>query len=165
MAHFLHERNWGSGRKHGLFLSACVRRVWHLLSDERYRLAIELLEQVSDGLITEQHILDVQLDWISDPTFASGKDADVAALAATGMWERWDWVDALQFAVCAATGVHLYDVNATNPAAAAELQAQTDLLRCIMGNPFHPLPKFPPGLVAWNEGIIMKMAQEMYDTR
>src|SRR5258708_7965277 len=42
MADFLNERDWGSARKFRLFVSACVRRVWPLLTNERYRLAVEL---------------------------------------------------------------------------------------------------------------------------
>ncbi len=167
MVDFVIERNWGSDRKYRLFHCACVRRVWHLLANERYRLAIELTEQEADGLLTEEYLRDtVGLAWIAeDPTFGSGGDAEVAVLAATGVWESWDWVDALERAVCAATGVGIYDVNAANPNAAGELQAQTDLLRCIMGNPFRSLPRHPLPLRGWNEGIIVKMAKEMYDTR
>jgi hypothetical protein len=45
-------RGWE--RKVRLFSCACVRRVWHLLVDERTRKAIEALERYVDGGATEQ---------------------------------------------------------------------------------------------------------------
>jgi hypothetical protein len=166
MADFLNDRNWGSARKFRLFVCACVRRIWHLLSDDRYRVAVELSEQAADGLITDEYISDVWLDWIDQGNdFGSGGDAMVAALAATGVSFRWDWEDAHQYAVCAATGVDIYDLDPDNAAVAIELEAQTRLLRCIMGNPFHHPPSIPADLMSWNDGTLIKIAQGIYDAR
>jgi hypothetical protein len=140
MAEFLEEMNRGSGRKLQLFVCACVRRIWHLLNNERYRLAVEMSEQAAEGLITDEDIDDAWMDWIdSDDDFGSGGDAMVAALAATGVSARWDWNDAHLHAVCAATGAHPYSIKPTNPAVISELEAQANLMRCITGNPFRPL--------------------------
>jgi hypothetical protein len=40
-------------RKFRLFNLACVRRVWHLLGDERFRLAVEVSERHADGLASD----------------------------------------------------------------------------------------------------------------
>jgi hypothetical protein len=158
-------RGNASNRKLRLFACACCRRIWHLLTNERYRLAVELSEQAADGLITDEHIEDAWLDWIdSDEDFGRGGDAMVAALAATGVSVRWDFVDAHQHAISAATGVHPYYLDPANPAVAVELEAQTHLMRCIVGNPFRPVA-LDPAWLTWHNSIIPKLAHAIYDER
>jgi hypothetical protein len=40
-----------------------------------------------------------------------------------------------------------------------------DLLRCIVGDPFRPLPPIPPAVLAWDDGIAAKIAARIYDER
>lgn len=39
------------------------------------------------------------------------------------------------------------------------------LLRDIFGNPFHPASPLPPAVLAWNEGVVVKLARAAYDDR
>jgi hypothetical protein len=43
-------------RKSQLFAIACARHVWHLLTDERLRQAVEIAEKYADGLATEAEV-------------------------------------------------------------------------------------------------------------
>jgi hypothetical protein len=165
MVDFLVARNQGSARKCQLFLCACVRRIWHLLTEEHLRFAVELAEQRADGLITDQHIEDAWLAWIDAGLPFRGSDAEVAALAATGCSVKWDFEDAHQHAVCAATGVQPHQIDAGDPAVAVELKAQNHLLRCIMGTPFRPQPIIDPSVLAWSDRAIPRLAQAIYDER
>jgi len=46
-----------------------------------------------------------------------------------------------------------------------ELTAQANLLRCIAGDPFRPLPSLPTHILAWPNGIIVKLASRIYEER
>jgi hypothetical protein len=46
-----------------------------------------------------------------------------------------------------------------------ELTAQSVLLRCLFGNPFRPSPALPETVLAWNDRLVPRLAQAIYDER
>jgi hypothetical protein len=51
-----------------------------------------------------------------------------------------------------------------DPIWAAEEEAQSRLLRCVVGNPFRQ-PASGPSVLAWDSGAVVKMAEAIYDRR
>jgi len=153
---FLQATGKVSARKLRLVAVTCCRRVWPLLTDERSRRAVELAEQSVDELISWSAL---------DATSTAAREvkhheyhADVAAFAAsyapTPILEFAHVVGIMQTAAEAPdTGVHL------------EESAQAALLREVFGPlPFRPF-HVAPALLRWNDGIVRRLADAVYDER
>jgi hypothetical protein len=46
-----------------------------------------------------------------------------------------------------------------------EQQAQCELLRCLAGNPWRPVPAPAPPVLSWNDGCVARLARAAYDDR
>lgn len=130
-----------SDRRFRLFAAACCRRIWHLMADRECRRAVEAAEGHADGLVTDK-----------------GLNRADAALTAKVVKERlaaWSTVDgyvrymAIGAAQCAVKSHYLsyFAANSARYASQArsafegveEGEAQSRLLRDIIGNPFRPV--------------------------
>jgi len=143
-----------SHRKFRLFACACVRRSWHLLTDERSRQAVAIAEQFADGLASKAQ-LDEAASQAKAAAQARGRDLTVQVLPGSGAQRakaqaaadvRVVAVNACWAAAWTAVGVG--KVAAWAAAKNSERAGQPDLLREIAGNPFHPLvlPDCTPAL-------------------
>jgi hypothetical protein len=188
MVGFLRDRCRSSDRKFRLFGCACVRRVWHLLADQRLREGVEIAEAYADGSagLSELDIAGkralktceqttAQLLAERDPLEPEG--ISWAAYAVCHTLDRsaseaaW-W--AAQRAAAAVVGHALErarpDIGADlivirNSAQEKELCEQARLLRCIAGNPFRPVPTVDPAWLAWDDGLVVRIAAAAYEER
>ena len=145
---FLHGK--ASERKLRLFACACCRQAWGLLADPRSRNAVEVAERFADGLATREDLRaaragpvhprfsGVAAEWVYDSTSARHHSSDAAKC--------------LAFA------------SAPTPWKAAFKAArlvQTQLLRCMIANPFRSVVVNP----AWRSYTVGALAQAAYEDR
>jgi hypothetical protein len=183
-------REQGSDRKRRLFGCACCRRTWHLLKDERGRLALDIIERYSDGLANEKELAQavelakqvheetagsaheaaekredfVMVEQLSDEAEATDAIVSVAKM----------YIEAAAIATrCALMpGYAQFSHHGhSEPQAVVENvyhwehEQQSILLRDIFG-PLHFRSIFvDPAWLIWNDGIIPRLAQLIYDDR
>jgi hypothetical protein len=167
MLEFLRGNNRRSKRKLRLFAVACCRRVWPLLTEESGRRAVEVAERYADGLAGDE-----ELAWQN--SFVAAREARLSAddLATGGFWAA----DAAEFAsganaelaYSAADSASYAAWVASGPAAPsqdAERVIQAVILRDLFGPlPFRPL-SVAPAVLAWDAGIVVKLAEAAYQER
>jgi hypothetical protein len=165
-------RGKASERKIRLFEVACCRRIWQLLPDGRSRQAIEVAESFADAQATEE-----ELETAADAAW-SVWDADRERASAEGKWDRGSpdlpyTPSAAAYNVATPLGwwggapafVAPHEITREATAnSGMEGAEQAVLLRDIFGNPFRPVA-VDPSWLAWNGGIVVKLAQAVYDER
>ena len=151
-----------SGRRVHLFACGCVRRVWHLLVDERGQQAVVTAERFAEGEGTEEELEAACGAALEASGKAPSPAMEAAALAALYLATTrsrkaaWDASEEAAVAEGRASGDGAYS---------AARAAQCDLLRDIFGNPFGPPPAIDAAWLTWHGGLVVSMARRMYDTR
>jgi hypothetical protein len=158
-----------SERKLRLFACACVRRIWHLLTESACRRLVEMAERHADGLASDDELLAayeqarrerICRHWQQERT----KRGQRQAAAAKAAW------DAAANLLCDSQYLRVKVQSVVAEAAMAtggartEEAAQAALLREVFGNPFRPVV-VDPGWLTWNDGTVPRIAQAMYDDR
>jgi len=154
-----------SKRKLRLFSSACRRRLWYLLIDERSQRAIETAERHADNLASDKELV---------AAYCEAKSAADSVQVPAGASEA-------AFAVSCKLDAPAFDAadgaahNAANAKANAdssglrswfdahtdESKMQSRLLRDIFGNPFRPITIDP----RWLTSTVVDLARAIYDER
>ena len=149
-----------SDRKLRLFAVACCRRVWHLLSDERSRNAVEVAERYADGLANREEVLLAlsgarkvpdYMRQVRGIRYQTPKLA--AALSLSLNAEHKFLIHVAGNAACL--------TEAKNNPDEQEQRIQVQLLDDIFANPFHPITLSP----SWLTSTVIALANQMYDTR
>ncbi len=109
-----------SPRRLRLFACACCRMVWHLLTDERSRRAVEVAERYADKQATEKERREAD----NAATFA-GTEVLVASASWAAAWVASDRLINSGWPVLLET--------------TGEPATQSALIRSIVGNPFSPV--------------------------
>jgi hypothetical protein len=178
-----------SGRKLQLFACACCRRIWHALTDERSRVAVEVTERYADGLAAEDE-MDRAADGayaamgyrgeLPDPEWQSAFHGPKAVCQMLTIRRiPLSWADAGISADQATIGL-FYDqlrrrgrdierqvpdeeIDWVEEGAIrdAENQAQCAILRDIFGNPFRPIVFSSE----WLTPTVSALAWQMYQSR
>lgn len=133
-------RNQASARKLRLFAVACSRRVWHRI-DDLGRAAVEMAELFADASMTVDQLR-------------------MARLACRGAGENAAWYAAASDPWKAA-GNAARSARSGAAEQMLESEAQANLLRDIMGNPFHTVAFNP----SWLSSAVVSLAQSIYDEK
>jgi hypothetical protein len=167
MLTFLLENGKTSDRQLRLFAVACCRLLWHILPDERNRNAIEVAERFAEGTATRK-----ELDMAKVSALEA---ASAAASGGPGVGER-ERLNAYNAAVATARCTERRAITAasrtvswvcsyppsSSPASGTEV---CELLRCIFGNAWRPLPPLDASLLTWHAGVVTNLARAAYDER
>jgi hypothetical protein len=141
-----------TSRKLRLFACAAVRMVWAQLTDGSCRMAVEVAEQFADGLV-------------------GADELNAAREAALRAWQRTCGPEQIVFKAAHKTAG--WDAALAAEDTVAELcrfeqtigPVQCALLRDITGNPFRRLMPLSPSLRYWHDGLIVRLAEAIYQER
>lgn len=157
-----------SERRLCLFTYAAVRRVWPLLHDERSRRGIEIAELNLEESASADELVEASraarqaradarfsIRFLPDldndsPDCAAAWAAGAVSVAVSGNYQAT--YHAAKALACSSRGSF-----------AQERAFQTDILRDIIGNPFHTPPPLDARLLS--DGLVAKLARNTYDER
>ncbi len=159
-------------RQRRLFAVACCRRWLTEMHEAESRRAVEVAECYADGLAARAEL---------EAAYRAAQEAAVRHLApclaasdsdAGPLWYVWHLAHAAQLA-CAPSKMEnaadelLKGVNSLRDVKQVdqEKMAQCAHIRDIFGNPFRPPPPVDSFWLSWNDGIVPKLAQAIYDDR
>jgi hypothetical protein len=133
-----------SARKWRLFAVACCRQHGKFMAAKLRRSIVAAAEAYADGDLTREELYAagiLRYAATSNPIASHLTDPDGAACAKriVADWREW------------------YSLRS--------MASMPAFLRDIVGNPFRTLPSLDPACLQWNDGIVPKLAQAIYEGR
>ncbi len=159
-------------RQRRLFAVACCRRWLTEMRDAESRRAVEVAECYADGLAARAE-LEAAYRGAQEaterflPACLAASDSDAGRL-----WSVWHLAHAAQL-TCAPSKMEqagdelMKRVNSLGDDIEMDREKlmQCALICDIFGNPFRPQPAIDSSWLSWNDGVIPKLAQVIYDDR
>jgi hypothetical protein len=140
-----------SDRKLRLFAAACCRRSWRKLTNEQLRRSIEMAELFADGKVSQRE----------------RGSAFAAAEGPGGTVKTSPRCVAYAASLCSVKDIRLWIGTIWYQSIGGPIQQHSStaaLLREVVGNPFRRV-SVAAAWLAWNDGIVPKLAQGAYDER
>jgi hypothetical protein len=146
-----HIRGYDNNRKWRLFAAACGRRIWHCLNESQ-RAVVEEMERNADR--NEADLLDLRT-FIGVPDSSAFTYTSPHAVSFTpGAWMA-----------CIISGNAIAAMDLLPEGSCTEIKAEAQLVRDIVGNPFHPPSPIDSSWLDWNSRAVVRLAQEIYNQR
>jgi len=147
-----------SPRKLRLFACACVRRIWHLMTDVSARQAVEIAEEYADGLLA---YAELKRAW-NDTSKALRKAKDMTWRDQRGHHAALEVVHpGISSCLGAADSAAWVCGDSYSESRRSERAAQASLLRDLFNHPSHPV-SIAASYLAWNDETIPKIAWTIY---
>jgi hypothetical protein len=139
-------------RKLALFGCACCRLHWNRITKNDLRQSIEATEQLAEGLLEVE-------EW-RQAIKSDDEEGDTeweATVRGVGLSTGMTYVPKMQFML--EEFIRLLEDDIRIVADAERLHLS--VLRCVFGNPFHPITLSP----SWLTSTVVSLANQMYDSR
>jgi hypothetical protein len=145
-----------SDRKMRLLAVACCRQVWHLLTDERNRTAVEMAEVYAEGGMTDEKLLKYHDEayWLYESLQGNEQSAALAACDSAWCFLEKSLAPGSAFFATNNCLLHLAEISGLSPVC-------LNLLQDVFGNSFRPVAVDP----SWLTSDVRTLAEGIYQDR
>jgi hypothetical protein len=166
-------RPYSSERKMRLFLCACARRLWPLLTIEEVRSGVEVAEQYADGRAAVGELDAARIrardahwrEWMSMEGAGAGAPRTEEQRGVLYTLAR---VHIAAYAAARGDQLHYYNLRLASPGLAAMIAPDEECHRChLIRDLYCPIrtPVVQSRWLTWNDGAVPRIATAIYESR